>query len=200
MAGDPEFSGVGSFDGDDQRQMDDRQSDDRQRDAFARLFAQHDRWLFAYLVSLLGSSAAAEEVFQEVCVVLWREHETFELGTDFVKWVSVIAHHQVQRYRRQRRRVGPQLSDAVVDLLSCDAVERVDLLESRRDALRGCLEKLSETDRHLVQQCYGDSRHSFKTAAEQLGRPVNTVYKALVRIRRALYQCIERTLAVEGLS
>ena len=200
MAGDPEFSGAGSFNGDDQQQSGDRQSDDRQRDAFARLFAQHDRWLFAYLVSLLGSSAAAEEVFQEVCVVLWREHESFELGTEFVKWVSVIAHHQVQRYRRQRRRVGPQLSDAVVDLLSCDAVERVDLLESRRDALRGCLEKLSDTDRHLVQQCYSDSRHSFKTAAEQLGRPVNTVYKALVRIRRALYQCIERTLAVEGLS
>ena len=103
---------------------------------FARLFAQHDRWLFAYLVSLLGNAAHAEEVFQEVCVVLWREYETFQLGTNFVKWVSVIAHHQVHRFRRQQRRVGPQLSDATVDLLAQDAVERVDLLESRRDALR----------------------------------------------------------------
>ncbi len=173
---------------------------DGRRDAFARLFAQHDRWLFAYLVSLLGGSAAAEEVFQEVCVVLWREHEKFAFGTDFVKWVSVIAHHQVQRYRRERRRLGPQLSDVVVELLSHDAVERVDLLESRRDALRGCLNKLNETDRHLVQQCYGDSRQSFKLVADQLGRPVNTVYKALIRIRRALYQCIERTLSAEGIS
>src|SRR3972149_6507672 len=147
MAEGPGFSGTGSF-GDE----------DRQRDAFARLFAQHDRWLFAYLVSLLGSSTAAEEVFQEVCVVLWREHESFQLGTDFVRWVSVIAHHQVQRYRRQRRRVGPQLSDTVVDLLAHDAVERVDLLESRRDALRGCLEKLGDNDRRLVEQCYGESR------------------------------------------
>ena len=189
MAADLVDSGVSSLDDDDPR-----------RDAFARLFAQHDRWLFAYLVSLLGSSAAAEEVFQEVCVVLWREHQAFEMGTDFVKWVSVIAHHQVQRYRRQRRRVGPQLSDAVVDLLSCDAVERVDLLESRRDALRHCLQKLSDSDRDLVQQCYSDSRQSFKTAAELLGRPANTVYKALIRVRRALYQCIERKLAVEGLA
>lgn len=171
---------------------------DEQRDAFARLFAQHDRWLFAYLVSLLGNSAAAEEVFQEVCVVLWREHEKFQMGTDFVKWVSVVAHHQVQRYRRERRRTGPQLSDAVVDLLAQDAVERVDLLESRRDALRGCLKKLSDTDRLLVEQCYGDSRETFKTAAERLGRPTNTVYKALLRIRRSLLECIERTLAAEG--
>ena len=90
------------------------------------------------------------------------------------------------------------MSDTVVDLLSSDAVERVDLLESRRDALRGCLKKLTDTDRRLVQQCYGDSRQSFKTAADELGRPANTVYKALNRIRRALYQCIERTLALEG--
>jgi len=173
-------------------------SEEDRRDAFARLFAQHDRWLFAYLVSLLGNAAHAEEVFQEVCVVLWREHEKFEIGTNFVKWVSVIAHNQVHRFRRQQRRIGPQLSDMTVDLLAQDAVERVDLLESRRDALRGCLEKLPENDRQLVRHCYGDRRTTFKTVAADLGRPANTVYKALNRIRKALFQCIERTLAVEG--
>jgi RNA polymerase sigma-70 factor (ECF subfamily) len=175
-------------------------TDGERREAFARLFAQHDRWLFAYLVSLLGSSADAEEVFQEVCVVLWREYETFELGTQFVKWVSVIAHNQVHRFRRQRRRIGPQLSDAAVDLLAQDAVERVDLLESRRDALRRCLEKLTESDRQLVRHCYGDSRTTFKSVAQDLGRPANTVYKALNRIRRLLMQCIQRRLSVEGIS
>jgi RNA polymerase sigma-70 factor, ECF subfamily len=173
-------------------------SDADRRDAFARLFAQHDRWLFAYLVSLLGSAAHAEEVFQEVCVVLWREYETFQLGTNFVKWVSVIAHNQVHRFRRQQRRVGPQLSDTTVSLLADDAVERVDLLESRRDALQQCLKKLSDNDRQLVRHCYGDSRVTFKTVAEDLGRPVNTVYKALNRIRQALYECIERRISVEG--
>ncbi|HEX5471825.1 MAG TPA: sigma-70 family RNA polymerase sigma factor [Lacipirellulaceae bacterium] len=173
-------------------------ADHERRDAFARLFAQHDRWLFAYLVSLLGNAAHAEEVFQEVCVVLWREYETFQLGTDFVKWVSVIAHNQVHRFRRQQRRVGPQLSEAAVDLLAQDAVERAGLLEWRRDALRQCLQKLPQKDRQLVQTCYSDSRISFKRVAEALGRPANTVYKALNRIRKALYECIERTLDVEG--
>jgi RNA polymerase sigma-70 factor, ECF subfamily len=173
-------------------------TDHERRDAFARLFAQHDRWLFAYLISLLGNASHAEEVFQEVCVVLWREYETFQLGTNFVKWVSVIAHNQVHRFRRQQRRTGPQLSEAAVDLLAQDAVERVDLLDSRRDALRGCLEKLADKDRQLVRHCYGDTRVSFKSVAQDLGRPVNTVYKALNRIRKSLYECIERTVAVEG--
>jgi RNA polymerase sigma-70 factor (ECF subfamily) len=83
-------------------------------------------------------------------------------------------------------------------LLSRDAVERADLLESRRDALRGCLDKLPDKDRQLVRQCYSDSRQSFRAIAQLLGRPENTVYKALNRIRRVLHQCIDRTLATEG--
>jgi RNA polymerase sigma-70 factor, ECF subfamily len=173
-------------------------SEGERRDAFARLFAQHDRWLYAYLVSLLGNAAHAEEVFQEVCVVLWREYEKFELGTDFVRWVSVIAVHQVQRFRRQQKRVGPQLSEAAVELISADAIERVDLLESRREALRRCMRKLPTHDRQLVRHCYGDSRATFRSVAEELGRPVNTVYKALNRIRKALFSCIERALTAEG--
>ena len=50
-----------------------------------------------------------------------------------------------------------------------------------------------------MRHCYGDSRVTFKSVAQTLGRPVNTVYKALNRIRKALYECIERTLSVEGL-
>jgi RNA polymerase sigma-70 factor (ECF subfamily) len=59
--------------------------------------------------------------------------------------------------------------------------------------------KLPAGDRQLVQRCYSDSATSFKTIAEEAGRPVNTVYKALNRIRRALQQCIDRTLSTEGL-
>ena len=169
-----------------------------QRDAFARLFAQHDRWLFGYLVSLLGSRADAEEVFQEVCVVLWRECDTFQLGTNFVKWASVIAHNQVRKFRRLQRRYGPQLSEELIDVLAAEAVEQVDRLESRRAALGGCLQKLGEPDRRLVRDCYSDAGRSIKNSAETLGRPANTVYKALNRIRKTLYDCIERTLAAEN--
>jgi RNA polymerase sigma-70 factor (ECF subfamily) len=65
--------------------------------------------------------------------------------------------------------------------------------------LRRCLDKLPDKDRQLVRYCYGDSRATFKTVAQELGRPVNTVYKALNRIRKSLMQCIERTLSVEGM-
>ena len=172
---------------------------DRRRDAFARLFAKHDRWLHSYLVTLLGSTAPAEEVFQEVCVVLWREYEKFELGTDFVKWVAVIAHNQVRKFRRQRKQTGFQLQDMTFDMLAAEAVERADLFDYRRDALRRCLAKLTPVDRSLVEQCYEEHKVNFKETAHKLGRPENTVYKALNRIRRVLFECINRTLTSEGL-
>ena len=169
------------------------------RDAFARLFAKHDRWLFSYLVSLLGSTNQAEEVFQEVSVVLWREHEKFELGTDFVKWVAVIAHNQVRKFRRQHKRQGFQLSDQAFEQVAIAAEERASLFDYRREALRHCMSKLNSDDRVVIQSCYSGSNPSFKSAASHLGRPVNTIYKALNRIRRLLHDCIDRTLSTEGL-
>lgn len=179
---------------------DSRIAAEQRRDAFARLFAKHDRWLFAYLVTLLGNPGHAEEVFQEVCVVVWRLSDQFELGTDFVKWVSVIAHNQVRKFRREARRSGFQLSDETCDRLAADAARGADLFDFRREALGKCLGKLPAADRQLVQRCYSDATASFKTIADDIGRPVNTVYKALNRIRRALHDCIDRTLAMEGLS
>jgi hypothetical protein len=49
-----------------------------QRDAFARLFAKHDRWLFSYLVTLLANSAHAEDTINAIHDVphaLWARTE-----------------------------------------------------------------------------------------------------------------------------
>ena len=76
----------------------------------------------------MPAQLAGRSVGQRVTVRSMADYETFQLGTDFVRWVSVIAHNQVHRFRRAERRVGPQLSDATVDLLSQDAVERAGLV------------------------------------------------------------------------
>jgi len=168
------------------------------RDAFARVFAQHNRWLRAYLVSLLADFSSAEEVFQEVCVVVWRKYEQFDPETDFRRWASVIARNKVYQHRSKQARQVRCLSNEVLELIADEALDQSDLLEQRRLALHGCLNKLSESDRKLVSACYSDANRSFQRVAQQLSRPVNTVYKALQRIRPALRECIERRLAANS--
>lgn len=173
-------------------------SEEIQRETFARLFAQHHRWLYAYLMSILADFSSTEEVFQEVCVILWREFAKFDPETDFRRWASVIARHKVYQFRHAQARHGKCLSNEVLELIADQAVESADLLEERRVALHRCLDQLSDSDRELVAACYSETRRSFKQVAKQLSRPANTVYKALQRVRRALRECIRRRIAAGG--
>ena len=172
--------------------------DEERRAAFARVFAQNDRWLYAYLMTLLGNPGHAEEVFQETCVVLWREYESFDVSTNFKRWAGVVALNQVRKFRRNFRKNEVWLSDGVLDRVAEEAVEQADDLESRRRALHDCMEKLSPSDRDLVRVCYSDTKTTIKDAAAALGRSSNTAYKAMGRIRRALHDCITRHLTAEG--
>ncbi|TWT75683.1 ECF RNA polymerase sigma factor SigH [Posidoniimonas polymericola] len=174
------------------------QSEEERRARFARIFATHDRWLYAYLISLLGNAADAEEVFQETCVVIWKEYERFDLSTNFVKWAAVVAHHQVLTFRRKQIRDRRFLSLELVNLLAAEAIERSSLMEDRRAALDGCLQKLRSSDRDLIAACYSDTQTRYRDVAAKLNRPENTVYKALARIRRSLHDCIDRRLTTGG--
>ena len=163
-------------------------------EAVVRLFSQHQRWLYGYLMALLGDANDTEDVFQEVCVVMWKEHEKFELGTNFVSWLSVIAYHQVQKFWRDRKKSRRFLSMEVLDQIAQSMPENFEVLEDRRKALRNCLEKLPESDRHLVRHRYSDRKLTAKATANELGRPSATVYKALNRIRRTLFECVNRSV------
>ena len=58
------------------------------------------------------------------------------------------------------------------------------------------MEKLPAKDRALVERCYG--RHTtIKQVADELRRPVDTIYKSLRRIRSTLLGCVTRVLAAE---
>jgi RNA polymerase sigma-70 factor (ECF subfamily) len=70
-------------------------------------------------------------------------------------------------------------------------------LDERRVALATCVEKLNPRDRDLLTRRFAEGATTQSTAAE-VGRSVDAVYKALAKIRQALFDCVTRTLAQEG--
>lgn len=166
---------------------------------FAQLLATCQRRVFLYVLGLLHNASDAEEVLQETNLVLWRKFDQFEPGTQFERWACRIAYYEVLKFREKKARQEKLFSNEFVEALARESEATMDLLESRREALRGCLEKLSEKDRRLVMHRYQENASTF-SVAEALGRSVQGTRRALHRIRVALLACIERTLAAEGRS
>jgi RNA polymerase sigma-70 factor (ECF subfamily) len=67
-------------------------------------------------------------------------------------------------------------------------------LAEERDALQGCLQKLPAEQRELVLAAYSKEVRIDELARRQ-GRTAMSLYKFLQRIRLALLDCIQRSLA-----
>jgi RNA polymerase sigma-70 factor (ECF subfamily) len=101
-------------------------------------------------------------------------------------------------YKRAKRgRV--RFSQAMIERVAETAAEQAQTLQldDRREALAGCVEKLPPRDRDLLAHRFADGATTQSTS-EQVGRSVEAVYKALSKIRQALSDCVQRTLAREG--
>jgi RNA polymerase sigma-70 factor (ECF subfamily) len=163
---------------------------------FHRLFLENQRRVFGYILTLVPSLDDAREIFQNACVVIFAKSGQFTAGTDFAKWACQIAHFEVFNYRRRRQKEGAWLSTDVLGALASKRLEAAGELDARAAALQTCLNKMRPKDRELIETRYRRNQTS-RSLAVELGRPIDTVYKALRRIRQSLYECIERTLARE---
>jgi RNA polymerase sigma-70 factor (ECF subfamily) len=161
------------------------------------LFARYQRRLHAYIAAMLPNPAEADEVLQETNIVVWRKCEQFRPDTDFRAWVFQIAYFEVRKFLERRQRRGLSFSPELLDELSARYRRDEDVLESRREALAGCVAKLRPDDRELVGRVYGEGI-DVAVLAEQTGRKGTSIYRSLRRIRQWLSECVERTLAAEG--
>src|SRR4051812_13542352 len=60
--------------------------------------------LYAYVCSLLGTSAGAADVLQEANLVLWEKAMEYDPERPFLPWARRIAHFQVLAYRKRQSR------------------------------------------------------------------------------------------------
>ena len=67
----------------------------------------------------------------------------------------------------------------------------------RAAALQACLAKLPEAQRELVERRYAPGG-SVQRIAERDGKSVGAISQTLYRLREALRNCVQQTLAGEG--
>jgi RNA polymerase sigma-70 factor, ECF subfamily len=161
---------------------------------FVQLFAKNQRGIQAYLWTLVPNRADCDDLMQETSVSLWRKWPEFDRERDFFRWACGIAFIEVLRFRRKTASQRLWFSEQLIETLAVEFVDNSDLFELRTAALQSCLEKLGERDRKIIEARYRGGA-SAEQVADELRRPVSTLYKMMARIRERLYSCIEGTIA-----
>ena len=161
---------------------------------FLALYSSHQRRLYLYAVTLLPVSVNAEDVLQEANLVLWRKFDQYQPGTNFFAWACRIVRLEVLKYREKHARAAKLFDPDVLDQLASVAVERIGQYdEFHRRALLDCMQRLSPADRELMRQRYADAI-PVQAMAAAMNRSPNAVSQSLGRIRRSLFDCINRAV------
>jgi RNA polymerase sigma-70 factor, ECF subfamily len=165
-------------------------------DEFMRLYTQHQRRLYVYLLSLVHNVADAEELLQETSYVLWKKFGEFAPGSNFGAWACRVAYFEVLKFRDRRNQGELPLSPQFLERVAEKMVEVSDLLEMRADVFNYCMDRLETPDRELITRRYAPGA-SVKLIADELRRTAHSVSKSLGRIRKLLLECVDRRLRQE---
>lgn len=161
---------------------------------FARLVTDAQKRLYAYIYSLLGSSAASWDVLQETNIVLWEKRDQFKPGTNFRAWAHTVGRFQVMAYLRDRSREPVSLlTPEIFEKMEEETEPEFNCYEARLKALVACLGQLAPTAARMVRLHYVE-RRSLVQVGELLSMKANAVKQALFRARRSLQQCIETSV------
>ncbi|MEM1443670.1 MAG: sigma-70 family RNA polymerase sigma factor [Verrucomicrobiota bacterium] len=171
----------------------------RDTEEFIELLTGAQSAVFGYIMSLCHDHARAQDILQETNMTLWRKAEDFEQGTNFTAWACRTAYFHVLNYRRKQSREQLVFDEDVLDFLAERQEERALDSQDRIGALRGCLEKLPEDQRKLIDRRYQPGA-SVQGIAEDDGKSEGAISQALYRIRAALQQCVEKQIRKESLA
>jgi RNA polymerase sigma-70 factor (ECF subfamily) len=163
---------------------------------FSDLISRHHTQLYAYIFAVVRNREDAADVFQSMCVVLWRRFESFEPGSEFFPWARQTAKLVARGFLRHKKvRATGSVSEDLLDALAETTVETQNTpADLSLAALRRCKSKLSDSDGELLELRYGENLSSGQIA-DRTQRPQPSVCNSLKRIRGWLLDCIQMELA-----
>jgi RNA polymerase sigma-70 factor (ECF subfamily) len=167
------------------------------REAFARLVRLNQELVRTFLCRRLSSIDAADDLAQEVFLVAFRRIEEYRGDAPFSHWLLGIARNQALEFlrresRRNRHVVEAGLAQWHAEQLSEPSQNGAEH-ERTLSALRDCIQALPPQSRSVVDRFYFESQPA-ESIAGQLDKKPGAVRMMLLRIRRALGDCVSSKL------
>jgi RNA polymerase sigma-70 factor (ECF subfamily) len=157
--------------------------------AFADLYDAVAPVVYGVAQRVIRQAEQAEEVTQEVLLEVWQHSTRYDPARgSALSWVLTIAHHRaVDRVRSaQSRRTREQLiGQRELDRDHDQVIETVEH-RAETDALKDCIDELTELQRESVTMAYFGG-YSYPEVADRLRTPLGTVKTrmrdGLIRLR-----------------
>ena len=157
---------------------------------FLSLFLRSEREIFRYVAVLVPNVADAEDIVQQTAMALWEKFDAYDPNQPFTPWACRFALNKARQWIERRQRWQALLEGGLAEELAQRRQELRPDLEVRLKHLEGCLNKLPEEQRSLVEGYYY-RRDPIEKLSVASSRTVAATYKTLQRVRQALQSCIE---------
>jgi len=157
---------------------------------FLSLFLRSEREVFRYVAALVPNVTDAEDIVQQTALALWEKFDDYDPAQPFTPWACRFALNKARQWIERRQRWQTLLERGLAEDLAQRRQELQPEFELRLKHLEGCLRKLPEGQRSLVEGYYYE-RVGIERLAERSGRSAAATYKMLQRIRHSLQLCVE---------
>jgi RNA polymerase sigma-70 factor (ECF subfamily) len=156
--------------------------------AFDELVRKHQYSVFNTIHRYVGDRSAADDIAQEVFVIVWNKAGTFKGKSSFATWLYRIVVNQCLQFRRRRQRRPAAISIDAMDAESPpDALQVGDGREQaeRTAAVRQALAELPDRQRIALVLSHYEG-HTYSEIAEMMGTSVPSVESLIFRAKDEL--------------
>lgn len=162
------------------------------KDNLLKLLLSQRAMLIGYVSAIVRDSSLAEDIFQNVAVLVLKKADSLEEGPSLAGWFRKAARFEALKALKKRDRIPPVLDETVLDLLEEEWAASDETADESADleALRRCMERLTPNSRRLLKLRYHEGLVG-APLGERLAKPLNTIYVALARIHRKLAECVK---------
>lgn len=155
-----------------------------------QLICRYQAGIWRYLCFLGASSSEADDLVQETFLAVLRG--TFQQRSDHetAAYLRTVARNQLLMARRRQGRQPGSVQLELAESVWAE-VTGPDGLSNYLDALRDCLDSLTERSRQAIQLFYRDEQARVEIA-QQLKMKPDGIKSLLRRSRERLRECVER--------